>query len=258
MEDCKKLGGLFGEKRVWSDDYLPCSNRRNMQEGVLQEILNNPEYEKDIPSLRRYKEDYPDFCKAYYDNLPKNGFEHSEDYWTCVPYWGSDYWKSNRRIAIFAQKSLNRDGAGIPLYFPLCEIKSWERAFELGCRLNEKQRSKPFSWQSFMSVWIATRYIFSGETEHLQQVYYSDMEKLRDKERSVDILIEELEIIKPGFTILFGKTSYKTYKPLFTNSRAGKVSYIYFPCGQGTLHSDVESLKRLEECKNDLSKWLNR
>jgi len=220
--------------------------------------LNNPEYEKDIRSLRHYKENYPDFCNAYYNNLPKIGFEHPE-YYTCVPYWGSNYWKSKKRIAIFAQKSLNRDGASIPLYFPLCEVKSWERAFELGFRLNEKQARKPFGWQSFMSVWIAMHHIFCKKYKYLQQVYYSDIEKLENKEKfNNEFLKEKAEIIfergkRSNLTILFGKKFYEKYKHFFHGY--GEVSFINFPCGQGAIHDP--HAKTLKDCRKELLKWLS-
>jgi len=251
-KNCEDLGELFGKESVWGDGYLPCSNRNDTSKGVLSEILgNNQEYEKDIPSLRHYKESYPDFCNAYYNNLPKIGSERPK-YYTCVPYWGSDYWKSKKRIAIFAQKSLNQDGAGIPLYFPLCEVESWEKAFELGLRLNREQPTKPFGWQSFMSVWIAMRYIFSGNYKYLQYVYYSDIEKVGAKDNK-RFLENELEIIKPDFSVLFGKKSYKDFEGFF--GKHGKVSYIYFPCGQGSVHAK-KSAGQLGVCKNELSKWL--
>ena len=254
-ENYKELGELFGRESIWGDRYLPCSNRKNTQKGVLWEILsNNQEYEKDIPSLRPYKESYSDFCRAYYDNLPKIGSEH---HYTCVPYWGSDYWKSEKRIAIFAQKSLNRDGAGIPLYFPLCEIESWEKAFELGLRLNKNQPTKPFGWQSFMSVWIAMRYIFREKYKYLQQAYYSDIEKLENKEKNNEFLRKEAEIIfkrgnRNNLAILFGKKFCEKYEHIFHEH--GKVLSINFPCGQGAIHDPhAETLK---DCREKLLDWL--
>jgi hypothetical protein len=145
-KDYKDLGELFGRESIWGDKYLPCSKRKNTQKNSgLWEILSEPKYKKDIPSLSHYKENYSHFCNAYYNKLPRNGSKQSPPY-TCVPYWGSEYWKSKKRIAIFAQKSLNEDGASIPLYFPLCEVESWEKAFELGLCLSEEQPKKPFGW----------------------------------------------------------------------------------------------------------------
>jgi hypothetical protein len=256
--NCKNLGKLFGEYSIWGDEYLPCLNRNKKQEGVLYELLKDPKdigYERLIDSLSNYRQDYSEFCEAYYDNLSTSSEAKKSEY-TCVPYWGNEFWKTDpeKRIAIFAQKSLNRDGASMPLYFPLCEIESWEKAFEIGLRLSEKQSTKPFGWQSFMMVWIAMRFIFSPKILSLQQIYYSDIKKLDDEKNNMEFLKEEIKIIKPKLTILFGKTSYNKFKRLFDEEEI-KVLFIYFPSGQGAIH-DLQANK-LKECQKELSNWLN-
>jgi hypothetical protein len=101
-----------------------------------------------------------------------------------------------------------------------------------------------------MLVWIAMRYIFSGNYKYLQHVYYSDIEKVGVKDNE-SFLKDELEIIKPDFSVLFGKTSCK-YEPLFNGH---EVSSIYFPSGQGAMH-DLQAIE-LTKCRDELSKWLS-
>lgn len=251
------LGELFGKYSMWGTSYLPCPYHNNKQQGVLCELLNDPEnrnYKRDIKSLDSYRQDYSKFCSAYYNNISQSSQTGKPEY-TCVPYWGKEFWKAKKRIAIFAQKSLNKDGASLPLYFPLCEIESWKKAFEIGLNLNEKQPGKPFGWQSFMTVWIAMRFIFSKNISSLQQIYYSDIEKfIDDEKKNRELLKEEFEIIKPNLAILFGKTSYDKFKHFF-EEHGTKVLFIYFPSGQGANH-DLQA-KKLVECRKELWKWLN-
>lgn len=250
------LGKLFGKYSMWGDEYLPCPTRNKKQEGILCELLEDPKdvgYERLIDGLCNYCQDYSKFCEAYYDNLSMSSKAKKPEY-TCVPYWGKEFWKTKKRVAIFAQKSLNRGGASIPLYFPLCEIESWEKAFEIGLRLNEKQPTSPFGWQSFMMAWIAMRFIFPPKISSLQQIYYSDIKKLDDEKDNMEFLKEEIKIIKPKLTILFGKTSYNKFERFFDEEEI-KVLFIYFPSGQGAIH-DLQA-EKLKECKKELSNWLN-
>jgi len=253
--DYVDLGNLFREYSMWGNSYLPRSYPNNKQQGVLWELLNpseNKNYKRYIKSLDSYCQNYQNFCGAYYAN-PFRSSKIEKPKYTCVPYWGKDFWKEKKRIAICAQKSLNRGSASIPLYFPLCEIKSWEKAFEIGLKLNEKQPPKPFGWHSFMMVWIAMRFIFSKNFSYLQQVYYSDIEKLDNKSANTEFLEKEVKIINPDLTILFGKTSHDKFESFFKQKKR-ELSFIYFPCGQGA-NNDLQA-EQLEKCKNKLCQFL--
>ncbi len=253
--DYTGLGELFGEFSVWGKDSLPSQSLSNNGKGVLWELLNdfqNRGYKKHIKSLNSYCRDYQEFSKAYRDSLPNDSRTEKIEY-TCVPYWGSNYWKSEKRIAIFAQKSLNRGGISIPLYFPLCEIDSWEKALEIGCLLSYQQE-KPFSWQSFMVVWIAMRFLFSNNLLYLQHIYYSDIIKLSDLEKNRRLLEKEIETIQPQLILLFGKKFSDEINPLVDKKNI-KVEFIYFPTGQGIILDP--RAKKLVETKRNLSNWLN-
>lgn len=256
--NCKDLGKLFGEYSLWGDKYLPRFPSLKNQSGVLYEVLNDPKnlgYGNHIQSLSNYRKNYTEFCKAYYSNLPGSSGIRACEY-TCVPYWGKEFWKAQDRIAIFADKSLNRGGASIPLYFPLCEIESWEKAFEIGCLLSRQQIERPFNWQSFMVVWMVMRFIFGKNPSYLQKVYYSDVKKIKGRPNR-ELLKEELKIVKPSIVIGFGKRAFDKLTPLVGEMEKTNISYIYFPTGQGTSVRFQDSVDQLKRCKSELEEWLN-
>jgi hypothetical protein len=249
-----ELARLFGKESIWGNKYLPCSE--NKTDGVLSKLLDQETgYDKYIGSLQSYRSDYAQFSDAYYRNLPPGA---GKEQYTCVPYWGSEFWKpkTSLRLAVFAQRSLNEDGASIPLYFPLCEIPSWEKAFEIGVKIGEKQPGKeppktPFSWQSFMSVWIAMRFLFSKNADMLQHVYYSDLKKLSDPKKNMNLLEVEISIINPKLVLILGKGGYEEFKGVFDKKKI-ELHYICFPCGNGVGHDP--HAEKLLACQKELAK----
>jgi hypothetical protein len=259
--DYRDLGKLFGKPAIWGRGYLPCSEKKT--DGVLSKLLDQETgYDKYIGSLQSYRSDYAQFSDAYYRSLPPGA---GKEQYTCVPYWGSEFWKpkseSSLRLAVFAQGSLNRDGASIPLYFPLCEIDTWEKAFEVGVELGREQPGKeqpksPFGWQSFMSVWIAMRFLFSGYEQWLQNVYYSDRVKIPDdKKRNWELLKKETNIIKPDFVLVFGKKDSHRFECLLQQAGARHIHFICFPCGQGAIHD--RDAKELRDCREKLRDYFD-
>jgi hypothetical protein len=261
-----KLARLFGKESIWGNKYLPCSE--NKTDGVLSKLLDQEMgYDKYIGSLQSYRSDYAQFSDAYYRSLPPGA---GKEQYTCVPYWGSEFWKpkseSSLRLAVFAQGSLNEDGASIPLYFPLCEIGTWQEAFDKGVKLGQQERGKkepskkqrggPFSWQSFMSVWIAMRFLFSGYEQWLQNVYYSDRVKIPDdKKRNWELLKKETAIIKPDFVLVFGKKDSHRFERLLQQAGARHIHFICFPCGQGAIHD--RDAKELRDCREKLRDYFD-
>lgn len=270
-----KLAELFGKHALWGNGYLPCSEKKT--DGVLSELLWDPQkkgYHKHIHSLESYRRDYDAFCAAY-DSLDSPHSVPAEPPYACVPYWGSEFWKPKRpdkpslRLAVFAQRSLNENGASIPLYFPLCEIDDCVKALEVGVNLGKKQPGKEqagkkqpgktrrtglFGWQSFMSVWIAMRFLFSGNEDKLQSVYYSDLVKIPLKDDNPGLLKDEINIIKPCFVLVFGKTGHEQFKGLLDQAGVPH-DYICFPCGNGARH-DLNA-KTLHGCRGQLRDYFD-
>ena len=255
-----ELARLFGRESIWGNKYLPCSE--NKTDGVLSKLLDQETgYDKYIGSLQSYRSDYAQFSDAYYRSLPPGA---GKEQYTCVPYWGSEFWKpkseSSLRLAVFAQGSLNRDGASIPLYFPLCEIDTWEKAFEVGVELGREQPGKeppksPFGWQSFMSVWIAMRFLFSGNEDKLKSVYYSDRVKMPDdKRRNWKLLKEEIDIINPDVVLILAKTGHDQ---VFKKAGVTQPLHICFPCGRGANPKYDPDAKTLHDCRGELRKYFH-
>ena len=248
-----ELGKLFGEHAIWGKDYLPCSEKKT--DSVLSELLWDPQktgYHEHIRSLESYRCDYAKFCEAYCDSLDSPRSVPAKPPYSCVPYWGSEFWKSRPRLAVFAQRSLNKDGASIPLYFPLCEVDNWGQALDMGIELGKKQPKTPFGWQSFMSVWIAMRILFSGNEDKLQSAYYSDLVKTADKDRNRLLLKNEIDIINPDFVLILGKRGYEQFKGLFEQAEVPHIHHICFPCGQGAMPKHDPNAGILHKCQKDL------
>lgn len=226
----KKLGGLFGRYSVWPEDYLP-EPKGSQKEGVLSDLLKDTDYE--IESLESYRKDYSRFHESY---SPLEKAEMGEPKRRCdVPYWTRKLWKTQKRIVIFGQKSLNEGKASVPLYSPLFEIDSWKRAFKTGDEFNFHSRDL-YKWNSFMLNWMAVRAIFSHYSNMisaLKQVYYTDIGKFSDEEKNKKFLEEEMEIVKPKFVIFLGK-EYKDYGSFLDEYiEKDNINWIYFPTGRG-------------------------
>lgn len=252
-----KLGEVCGDYSIWGHDFLPAPGKKT-ERGVLDELLRDPDdrgYHNHITSLQNYRHDYAGFSAAYYSTI-HNTHPHPTEF-TCVPYWGSEFWKSPSRMAVFAQKSLNKDGASIPLYLPLCETGNWEAAFCMGRDLGKWQQKSPFSWQSFMSVWIAMRVLFSQNPDVLQRVYYSDLRKLTDDSANQDLLGQEIDITRPGAVLILGKTAYDQYRRVFEEAGVDRdrICYICFPCGQGAVPKHDPRAETLLNCRKRLQDY---
>ncbi len=229
-------------------------------------MLRDPQrigYSKHIASLESYGIDYVQFSKAYYDKLGDLHSEPVEPPYACVPYWGSEFWNSRRRVAVFAQRSLNVNGASIPLYFPLCEIDDCIEAFEVGVNLGKKQpgKEKPrkkqpgkmrrtglFGWQSFMSVWMAMRFLFSGNEDKLQNVYYSDLKKIPHKDGNRGLLKGEINILKPCFVLILERQAMRNSR-IFSKKPRVPHDFICFPCGNGARPENDLNAKTLHDCQ---------
>ena len=285
--DYRDLGKLFGEYALWGNKYLPRSGEES-KDSVLGELLQYSQETRyqHISSLKSYCIDYARFSEAYHHSLADQRSVQAEPPYACVPYWGSEFWKPkpSLRLAVFAQRSLNVNGASIPLYFPLCDIDDCIEAFEVGVNLGKKQpgKEKPrkkqpdkmrrtglFGWQSFMSVWIAMRFLFSENEDKLRSVYYSDLEKITPKDdnrglsrkeidtRNRKLLAEEIKIIDPGLVLIFGKTGHRKYEDIFKEAGVSHRLYICFPCGNGARPENDLNAETLYDCRGELRKYFH-